>query len=236
MENYYIIDFKNYDTNKDINNEDNNYIIFNNNIYDIVDNKKYIIFNNKSENFKDISYNDIINNELNFFYYLINSSKYLNELKECFKGNNNLLNQVNIDFNRSNIFFNNISIKNINHYYNYLEYKNYTSIINNECINIIHRLSTQSVIGEIFELIQNKISAYNLFLASGISKNKSLFINFNFYDNYFSFDVKKKFRIFTFNNNQDDTDVSICNILLTGNIDYQLKNIDKNFLVKISFS
>lgn len=236
MENYYIIDFKNYDTNKDINSEDNNYIIFNNNIYDIVDNKKYIIFNNKSENFKDISYNDIINNELNFFYYLINSSKYLNELKKSFKDNNNLLNQVNIDFNRSNIFFNNISIKNINHYYNYLEYKNYTSIVNNECINIIHRLSTQSVIGEIFELIQNKISAYNLFLASGISKNKSLFINFNFYDKYFSFDVKKKFRIFTFNNNQDDTDVSICNILLTGNVDYQLKNIDKNFLVKISFS
>ena len=27
-----------------------------------------------------------------------------------------------------------------------------------------------------------------------------------------------------------------CDILFTGNIDYQLENIDKNFILKISFS
>jgi hypothetical protein len=101
---------------------------------------------------------------------------------------------------------------------------------------LIYKLSTQSVIGEIFEIIQNKLSEYNLFIASGISKNKSLYINFNFYKNYFTFDVKKNFRIFKFDNNQNDKDVSNCNILLLGIIDYQLKSIEKNFIVKISFS
>jgi len=235
MENYYVVDLKNYDNT--IKKDDNdNLIIIENDIYDILEMNKYIIFNNKIQHWNNFSYNNIKNNKFNFYFNFINSYKYLEDLETCFKNISNLIHQVNIDFARSNIYFNNIPINNLSHFYNYLDYKNYSLIKNNKCINLIYKLSTQSVVGEIFELIQNKISQYELFLGSGNTTNKSLYINFNFYENHFTFNVKKNFRVFTINDNSDDEDISKCDILFTGNIDYQLENIDKNFILKISFS
>lgn len=235
MENYYIVDLKNYDNTKK-SEENDNFIIIENDIYDVLEMNKYIIFNNKIQHWNKFSYNNIKNNKFNFYFNFIDSCKYLEDLDTCFKNISNLLHQVNIDFARSNIYFNSMSINNISHFYNYLDYKNYSSINNSKCINLIYKLSTQSVVGEIFEIIQNKLTQYELFLGSGNTTSKSLHINFNFYDNHFTFSVKKNFRVFTINDNSDDEDISKCDIIFTGNIDYQLENIDKNFILKIAFS
>jgi hypothetical protein len=236
-DNFLLVDFKNYDIFSPQNN--NKQIIIDNELVNIDNDGSFIVISKNIKSLKYLKNTQIIlkKDEILLFFHFIDSTKYIEDIRESY--NNKVLNQIKTDFHRQKIYFNNILVKNINQYMSYLEYKTSSKNYNNEKIlEYIFSLSTQAIIGGVFEMLQIKFNEDNIFLAeipSHLNYNRTLLINFNFYDNNIKFIVRKNMRIFNINKNDNDNNLSICKIELSGEFDYDLKNIDKNFILKVIF-
>lgn len=170
-----IVNFKNFD---------DDIIFYESSFFYTKKDNDYIIINNDISLLKSINIFKILNNHI--FYEKINSSNYFFDLSQSYKNIDNIK-QINLDFNRCKIMFNNIIVPNIDNFFDYIDYKTDKT----HKIEQIYQLSTQASIAPLYEKIQNILCKWDLHL---ISTNSYFQIKYFFNDN-FKFILKKNMKI-----------------------------------------
>ena len=142
--------------------------------------------------------------------------KWLKDMKQSFKNNNEIIKQFLLDFKRAEYFCNGNLIKNPTNLIDYLEYK-----LSKKQIRNILMFCTQTSLGLPYEIIKTGLDKSNnnleLYLAELSNNNNNRFrINFEIKDKI-EFKIEKSLRVFKLINHSD-VNVAIINILLDFNL------------------
>jgi hypothetical protein len=168
---------------------------------------------------KESSYQVLIPVDLKF---------YLNDLKRSFKGNETEIHrQFECDYNRMNISINNHKEPDLNIIKEYINYR--ISLLDREyTLEDILMILTQASIGLPFEIVQKGVAS-DYYIAE-TKQNDALWIDVIITDNKFTFNMKKRLRIFIIDKSSNDKTLCYVNI----EVSFDILN-DRSILIKSTF-
>ena len=196
-----------------------------------LDENSYITIDNIDDN---IQIDDLVEDspELMERLIYINHKYFYNDIKKSYKTNTNIYEQFVMDFYRNKFFINNNLVDNVDDIKNYLEYK----FPQSDKVTQIMMLSTQSIMGLPFQILQNSIFPKNLYV-SELPNNTELYkgfgISINIINDRVEFCARKYLRIFKLSKIYDDQTTYIIKIKLDFELDTQKDVILKVVMNKI---